>query len=137
MKIVAEIKALSLPDREYVVFGCALFDIYGIRETDDIDLFVTPLLFRQLKGKGWELIPRDRGGDYLVYDNMEAFDSWNFGAYTPTVAELRKSAEVIDGIPFANLEEVMKWKREFGRDKDIKDVALIEEYLSMTDPVST
>jgi hypothetical protein len=36
---------------------------------------------------------------------------------------------VIDGIPFASLEEVRKWKIASGRPKDIADIKLIDEYL--------
>jgi hypothetical protein len=32
-------------------------------------------------------------------------------------------------VPFAPLGEVMKWKRIFGRPKDVVDVRLIEEHL--------
>jgi hypothetical protein len=38
-------------------------------------------------------------------------------------------AERIDGLPFARLEDVLAWKRSYGRHKDLEHVRLIERYL--------
>jgi hypothetical protein len=43
---------------------------------------------------------------------------------------LLKTANYIDGIPFASLQEVRKWKESSGRPKDIKDLDLIDKYLA-------
>jgi hypothetical protein len=43
--------------------------------------------------------------------------------------ELREAAEIIDGIPFCNLKDIVRIKRSYGREKDSKDIALIENYL--------
>lgn len=36
---------------------------------------------------------------------------------------------IIEGVSFVSLEEFVKWKKDLERDKDLKDVKLIEEYL--------
>ena len=37
-------------------------------------------------------------------------------------------AKIIDGLPFARLEDVLAFKRSYGRPKDIAHVRLIEDY---------
>ena len=69
------------------------------------------------------------GGCYLSKDDIEADDSWTFGDYDPTFEQMIEKAEMIHGIPFAPLSEVLKWKLAFGRPKDIADVQLIQAYL--------
>lgn len=38
-------------------------------------------------------------------------------------------AELISGLPYVNLEDFIYWKKRAGREKDRRDVILIEEYL--------
>ncbi len=61
---------------------------------------------------------------------MEAGKDWDYGSYNPSLKELPETAEIVDGIPFASLEEVIKWKKAFGRDKDKRDVELIKKCLA-------
>ena len=39
------------------------------------------------------------------------------------------NAEIIDDLPFVRLERVLEWKRKFGREEDLKDVKVIEDFL--------
>jgi len=38
-------------------------------------------------------------------------------------------AEIIDGLPFVKLEYVVKYKKQDGREKDLKDIETIEKFL--------
>jgi len=38
-------------------------------------------------------------------------------------------ADVINGLNFVKLEDLLKWKRKMGRQKDFKDIKLIKNYL--------
>jgi hypothetical protein len=127
--IFAQVKALKLPEWQYVVFGAGPLAAHGIRPTNDVDLFVTTALYERLKAAGWSEHITSTGGLYLADGIYEADDSWDYGAYNPTIEELIDAAEVIQGVPFAPLGEVLKWKRAFGRPKDVVDVRLIEDHL--------
>ncbi len=61
---------------------------------------------------------------------VEIYLDINEGNFNPTFAELRSRAEIINGIPFCSLEDVRRFKIEYNREKDIKDIELIENYLS-------
>lgn len=122
-----------MPLGQYVVFGSGPLAAHGIRETTDVDLFTTTSLYQQLKAEGWEEkeLGGPHGGLHLVSGIYEADDTWHYGAYDPTPEALIAGAAVIDGVPFAPLLEVLKWKQAFGRPKDIADVRLIEQYMSV------
>ncbi len=131
MDLINKIKQLNLPFGKYIVFGSGPLQAHGIRKTRDIDLLVLPELYNQLQQEGWEERSWETQlqGRYLYKDNMEVVDNWTYGEYNPDPKWLIENAEIIDGIPFAPLEEVIKWKSAYGRDKDIVDIKLIEEYL--------
>lgn len=130
MDIISKVKALNLPDRQYIVFGSGPLAVYGIRDTGDIDLFVSSELYQKLISDGWEEKSWDNGGKYLRNDNVEVDDSWDYGDYNPSLSELIERAISVQGIPFASLEDVLQWKKAFGRPKDLADIKLIEAYLA-------
>jgi hypothetical protein len=127
--IFAQVKALKLPEWQYVVFGAGPLAAHGIRETNDVDLYVTTALYERLKSAGWSEKTTSTGGLYLTSGIYEADDTWEYGEYNPTPEAVIAMAEVINGVPFAPLTEVLKWKRAFGRPKDIHDVMLVEEHV--------
>lgn len=102
----------------------------GLRDTDDIDLYITRQLAGQLAERGWERVPAVDGAESLRHGVFEAFTSWQFGTYAPQVAELLARADRYEGIPFVSLQDVKNWKSARGREKDLRDVRLINTYLS-------
>ena len=129
-EIIAKVKGLNLPKSSYVVFGGAPLTIAGIRESNDIDMMVTKEVLAQLEKAGWKEFKKGRDDKPLTYDVFEAHDNWNFSSYNPTLEQLLASATVVDGIPFASLDEVRKWKMASGRPKDLADIELIDKYLA-------
>lgn len=129
MDVFKKIKALNLPLGEYCVVGSGSLFAYGIREARDIDILVTSSLYKILKENGWKIRQYEDGGEYLAFDCFEACTTFRCKNYHPNPKDQIKTAEIIKGVPFLRLEELLKWKREFGRDKDLKDISLIEEYL--------
>ncbi len=130
MDIFQKVKELHLPLGQYVVFGSGPLAAHGIRPTRDVDLFVTPELYQKLKMEGWEEKEWDlMEGKYLSKGLYEVDDTWHYGTYNPTPEEIISVADIIHGIPFAPITEVLKWKKAFRRPKDLEDVKLIEEYI--------
>jgi len=123
------VKSLGFPPGSYAVFGSGPMAAHGIRETKDIDLIMTQELWDKLKSAGWEEKFLDNSSLYLVKNHVEAYRDWNCGSYKPEITKLITEAEMIDGVPFVQLEEVLMWKKAQAREKDKKDVELIEKYL--------
>lgn len=121
------IKELKLPRGEFVIFGSAPMGVRGIRECRDIDVLVTRKLYADLKkDKVWSPKKATSGSESLCFNNVELFENW------PGINDVEKliaEADIIDEMPFAKLERVIEWKKGMGREKDIKDVELIENYL--------
>lgn len=129
-ELINQVKKLNLPKGKYIVFGSGPLAIYGIRESRDIDILALPEVFEQLKKDGWEETTWTNDTRVVIKDNVEVWTSWDFGGYNPDPQELINKAEVIDGIPIASLEEVLAWKKAWGREKDLLDIKLIEKYLA-------
>jgi hypothetical protein len=129
MNIVEEVKKLGFPKGSYIVFGSGPLAVHGTRETSDIDLLVNKNLYKNLKEKGWKEKVFNSGIKVATHKNVEAGTNWNYGTYNPSMEELLETADYFDDVPFANLREVIKWKRAFGREKDLKDIKLIKEHL--------
>lgn len=129
-EIITKVQELNLPRGSYVVFGSCPLAVAGIREANDIDLLVSKEIFAKLKEDGWQELRKDSNDIPLVRDAFEAHNNWDFSSYSPTLEHLLASTTIIDGVPFASLEEVRKWKVASGRPKDLADIELIDEYLA-------
>lgn len=133
MDIFAEIEKLHLPQKKFVVLGSGILGALGIREIGDVDLLVLPKLFEQLKNAGWkyEVIEIEgRPRDMLSQGSVQVFKDfwWEGGSLAPE--EGIAIATDIHGVLFIPLEKLMEIKKAMGREKDVRDVALIEAYLS-------
>lgn len=127
--ILVAVKELGLPPGEYVVYGSCPLAMVGICEAGDIDMLVSPALFADLQQRGWKEISKGEGDKPVTSGVFEAHPNWLFSPYAPTLEHLLATADTIDGIAFANLDEVRKWKEASGRPKDFVDIELIDDYL--------
>jgi len=128
-QIIAKVRTLNLTEGSYVVFGSCPMALAGIRESQDIDMLVDQATFEAFAKAGWKEVDKGPGDKPLTSGDFEAHTNWNFSSYQPTLPQLLASATVVDGIPFASLQEVRKWKQSSGRPKDFKDIELIDAYL--------
>ncbi len=132
MDILSRIKALNLPIGQYVVFGSAVMEIYDIRKAKDIDIVVTEDLYKELKKRGWKRkwnFKRVLTCKALNLEGNEAFTNLHWKDYQVKTEDLVKNAELIEGIPFMSLKDYLFYKKHLPREKDKKDVELIENYL--------
>ena len=124
------VRALELPKGKYAVFGSGPLAARGLKKAGDIDLIVTPDLFAELLArKEFTQKPAESGSPSLVVGDVEIFCDWNCGM-TEQVSEMIATAEEIEGLPFVQLKFVAEWKRKYGREKDLRDLALIEKFLA-------
>ncbi len=136
-EIIQRVKELGLPESQYIVFGSAPIALAGLRETNDIDLLVTPGLREQLANAGWKEVQKGENDHPVTRGVFEAHDAWNFDSYQPTLSELLSRAVVQDGVAFAALEDVRLWKEAAGRPKDMVDLELIRNYQARLSSTST
>ena len=138
-KIISErVKELNFPLGEYVVVGGAM-EAHGIRDAKDLDIVVTENLFNTLVSAGWLICECGNCIEYqangstkrmlkkLGVDILSEY-SWK-NTYRAVTKDLIANADIIDDIPYVQLEELVKWKKACAREKDLMDVELIENYL--------
>ena len=122
MDIFAEIKKLDFPQGQYIVVGSAIMAAKSIRGTNDLDIIVTQELFERHRTEGWELLPWTKPGisgkDWLRKGSIELYVQLSRKKGVLTLDELLEDSEVIQGIPFITLEQLIEFKREYGRPKD-------------------
>lgn len=134
MNIIEETKRLGLPFGEYLVIGSGILGALGIREIRDIDLFTTPKLYETLLKEGWKLEEVEISGrmrERLVMGSAEAYKDFYLYDEPQDVYKMIEEAEVIEGVPFMSLPELLKMKQSLSRPKDLEDIKLIEKYLEV------
>jgi hypothetical protein len=130
MNIFDQVKSLNLPLGQYVVVGGGVLAAHGIRDFKDIDILITEELFDELKKNGWTVKVTSWGSNNVVNGIVEAGPSISSCKnYEPDITKVIKEADIINGIPFMDLHELMKFKKALGREKDLVDIALIKNYL--------
>lgn len=119
-EIVKRINDLNLDKNKYwVVTGSAMV-LYGLKEeTNDIDLGCTRDLADMLEKRyGAELLD-DGTRKITIGVDIELFEDWLFD----------KVNYILD-IPVISLKGLVQMKRMLGREKDLKDIEIINRYMT-------
>jgi hypothetical protein len=138
MGIIERIKLLNLPVGKYIVFGSAVTEIHGIRKARDIDLVITRDLYKELKKRGWKRkwnFRRMLTCRALKFGSNEAFTNLFWKDYQIKTEDLIKNAEFIDGVPFMSLQDYLFYKKHLPREKDKRDVELMENYIAQKNKI--
>lgn len=119
--IIKIIKEIDLPFDEYWITSGAALVIHGVKKmTHDIDLGGTTNLVEHFIQNGCTFkIVEDNSRIVEVNNHIELLENW-----------IVDDIELIDNLPVATLQSIKKQKFELGREKDIRDIKLIEEFLS-------
>ena len=131
IRMFEELDALEFPKDEYVIVGSGPLGVRGIREIRDLDIVVSNKLWKRLSEK-YPIVDGDPGTKKMyISKSIEILGGPSFisDGQTPTVEEMIKSAEVINGYPFMSLNYTIIFKLKRGRDKDLEDLVLLEEWM--------
>jgi len=129
-KLLQDLKKINLPKGKFAIFGSGPMCIRGLRKPGDLDIILTVDIYNDLKDStnfkiGYK---KKSKNEFLEKDNIEFYCNW-YPEEGWDINKLIQEAEMINGFPFVKLEEVLKWKKFKAREKDIKDIKLIEDYL--------
>ena len=105
----------------WLITGAALV-LYGIRaETEDIDMGCSSEAANLLEADGYLYKVMEDGNRWFKLSNdVEVFENWLYG-----------SVEKIDGYPVMSLQGIREMKQHLGREKDLRDIHLIDTFLSI------
>jgi hypothetical protein len=135
MNIFEEVKKLNFPKGSYVVVGSGHLIALDLKKGTDIDVLVTKELFKECIENGWEILPwtypGTEGQTFLKKGLFELYLNVSCGD-APTSKELISNAVLMEGIPFARLEDILMLKKEYSKTKPkhLGDIKIIENYLS-------
>ncbi len=106
-------------DNYWLLTGGAMV-LYGIKEqTSDIDLGCNKRMADELERDGYLFDLSESGNRHFKYgDCIEVFENW-----------INDTVTVLEDIPVITIDGLIEMKEELGREKDFRDIAIIEEYL--------
>ena len=117
---IRRLEAAGLDKSQYVVTAGGSLLLHGIRtETQDIDLSCTKALADELVAKGFSVSQRYGKRRIELAEDFEVYEEHSL----PDLV-------LIDGIPAMTLDEVIAMKKRMAREKDLRDLELIEKYLN-------
>lgn len=126
-QILDKLKSLNFPVDDYCVMTGAALVLYGVREeTADIDIGCNARLFAELLQRGFNTEQRNEHKGIVIDKCVEIFEGW-----------LPDRKTLIKGIPVADILEIRKYKEQLGRDKDLKDIELINRFLNKKKLIKT
>ncbi len=132
-QVLASLASLQLPLGEYIVMGGSSLAIRGIRETKDLDILVTPKLYKELAANWPEDLEyfrkwnrhRLKQGEFELYPDFYLEKANQFQDVQMLITE----ADMVNSIPIQKLEHLINAKLDNSREKDLQDVALMRAYL--------
>ena len=120
-EMIEKLKAFPYDPAEYWVITGGAMVLYGIREeSSDIDLGCTAGLANQLEQEGYLYKVTDDGNRWFkLGEDIEVFENWLFD-----------TVDHVDGIPVISVQGLIEMKKDLGREKDLRDIALINDFLA-------
>ena len=120
-----------MPVDQYAVFGSATMFVHGlVKKFHDIDVIAT--------GEAWEIAQKNGltttgthstdTKESFFCNKIEIFNKWHPGEWNHL--QLIQNADVIDGIRFVKLEDVLRYKKILNRKKDQEHIKILEKYFS-------
>jgi hypothetical protein len=127
------LRGFNLPIGQYAITGSGPMGIRDLKIIGDIDIIVSEELWNKLI---LEYGITDKNGARKVVfpgGTVEAFHQGSFylepfDPKAPTYASRIANAEIIDGLPFDTLETILYYKKKERREKDLRDIELIESW---------
>lgn len=107
-----------------ICMGSALL-MYGLREdAHDVDIAVTEERFQEYLDKGYPIECNTWGRERILID-IEGFE---IELFRETLMEVE--SEYFEGFYVQTLDSIIAWKEHLGREKDLRDLKMIKEYIN-------
>lgn len=116
-EIIAILKKYNFDEKDYIVLSTSALTLMGIKEkTGDIDIAVSEKLYQKLL--------KEKETHHHI-ENIYTLNELDFG----TSNFDRDNITYINQIPVQNLKSIIKFKQKMNREKDQKDINIINSYI--------
>ncbi|MFW9871666.1 MAG: hypothetical protein ACFFG0_01100 [Candidatus Thorarchaeota archaeon] len=129
VKHINKFRRLPYPKNKMLIVSSGTLALLGLRKNKDLDIWVTKDLINKIsKNSSYRKEIREGQTYYITKDgNIELSDKlYNI---KDKVEEQIKRSITIYGIHFQSPEDIIDFKKGIGREKDLRDVKLLEDYL--------
>ena len=133
-RLIRRLRDFNLNPDEFVIFGSGPLLAHGLRDdVPDLDVVACGEAWRRVSASGFPATG-DITGDrvWTFWDGRIQFSSRWISEEWDT-RSLIDHAEVIEGLRFASLSEVLKYKKALGRPKDSSDIRKLVDLLGEPD----
>lgn len=115
---IKALATLNLPKSEYIILSGGSLLMRGLRAaSSDLDLCVSKRLAQQIN---LHQAPKDRYGYFRPFPNCQVIEGFEHFGF-----------DIIDGYQCETLPDVLAFKKSLRRPKDLQDIKLIEQHLSI------
>jgi len=127
-RMLEDLDALNLPSNQYAITSSGPLAIRNIREAGDIDIIVSDNLWKELSKR--YSVHHLSYNDSIEIGNIQILGNWeNDLERKYSTTEQIETADVFGGRRYVNLKIILHYKKLGTREKDARDVSLINEYL--------
>lgn len=135
MNIKNKLDDLGLTSENSIVIGSGILSALNLRESKDIDVVANEEKYKELADNNRFKKEQNHGREILDDGLFEIGTSWTVVGKTWKFDDLLNHSTIIDGVRYNAVEFLLDAKRRWiadgeGRQKDIDDVKLMEQYLS-------
>lgn len=128
---IDKFKKLNYPKNKMLIIGSGTMALLGLRKNKDLDIWVTPDIFRKLKYN------KNFTKKYSKLDQSIIFESLDgnieivstLPPLSDDVFDHLNRAIVVNGLYFQSPRDVLKWKKLRNDPKDRMDIVRLENYL--------
>ncbi len=134
MNFKEKLKKFNFTPNNSIVIGSGILNKLKIRESNDIDIVTTEEKYNKIKEKEELTEKKTHGRKILTDDVFEIGTSWETNNKKWKLKDLKKKSTIIKGIRYISIDFLLKVKNSWikngeAREKDIKDVKLIKQYI--------
>ena len=130
-KLLQELETLNLPKDQYAIIGSGALAVRNLREAQDLDILTSDNLWKELSKKYPVTPEKSPDIEKISIGNIEFVGKGSSyrNNNIATLDEIFQTAELINNHFYINLNLLRKVKLKRAREKDLKDIELIDQYL--------
>ncbi|GLZ40678.1 hypothetical protein [Actinokineospora sp. NBRC 105648] len=127
-ELIRRLRELDLDPDEFVIFGSAPLFAHGLRaDIRDLDIVATGRTWERVVAIGEAAVGAISGDPVTQFYGGRIQFSQRWIPPADTAEELIRRAEVIDGLRYADLRDVLAYKLDLRRPKDVVDICAFWE----------